>query len=168
MLSRLTMRGLRVANLSLVITDGDAGLLAALSSQWPRVPPQRCTVHKVRQVVGRSSRELKKTAPKECAAIYKASSQTEARRRAAAFIEKYRTVAPKLADIVENDLDACLTFYEHDANLWPALRSTNALERMNREFRRKLREVDAIKGEVNINRIAVQVAQFVNHDTRGK
>jgi len=168
MLSRLTMRGLRVADLGLVITDGDAGLLAALNSQWPQVPRQRCTVHKVRQVVGRSSRELKKTAPKECAAIYKASSQTEARRRAAAFIEKYRTVAPKLADIVENDLDACLTFYEHDANLWPALRSTNALERMNREFRRKLREVGAIKGEVNINRIAVQVAQFVNHDTRGK
>lgn len=168
MLSRLTMRGLRVADLSLVITDGDAGLLAALASQWPQVPRQRCTVHKVRQVVGRSSRELKKTAPRECSAIYKASSQTEARRRAAAFISKYREVSPTLADIVENDLDACLTFYEHDANLWPALRSTNALERMNREFRRKLREVGAIKGEVNINRIAVQVAQFVNHDTRGK
>jgi len=48
MLSRLTMRGLRVADLSLVITDGDAGLLAALSSQSPQVPRQRCTVHKVR------------------------------------------------------------------------------------------------------------------------
>jgi len=168
MLSRLTMRGLDVSALSLVMTDGDAGLLAALASQWPDVPRQRCTVHKVRQVVGRSSRQLKKTAPKEAAAIYKAPSQMEARRRAAAFITKYRPIAPQLADIVENDLKACLTFYTHDANLWAALRSTNALERMNREFRRKLREVGAIKGEVNINRIAVQVAQFVNRDTKGK
>ena len=168
MLSRLTMRGLNTSKLSLVITDGDAGLLAALGAQWPDVPRQRCTVHKVRQVVGRSNRQLKKVAPKECSAIYKASSQTEARRRATAFIEKYTTIAPHLAAIVENDLDACLTFYTHDASLWPALRSTNALERMNREFRRKLREVGAIKGEVNINRIAVQVARLVNEDAKGK
>ena len=92
----------------------------------------------------------------------------EASRRAAAFIAKYRPIAPQLADIVENDLEACLTFYDHDANLWSALRTTNALERMNREFRRKLREIGAIRGEVNINRITVQVAQFVNEDTKGK
>jgi transposase-like protein len=168
MLSRLIMRGLKTSDLDLVVTDGDAGLLAALAAQWPTVPRQRCTVHKVRQVVGRSSRELKKTAPKECSAIYKAPSRTEASRRAAAFIAKYRPIAPQLADIVENDLEACLTFYDHDANLWPALRTTNALERMNREFRRKLREIGAIRGEVNINRMAVQVAQFVNEDTKGK
>jgi len=168
MLSRLTMRGLKTDELDLVITDGDAGLIAALSTQWPQVPRQRCTVHKVRQVVGRSSRELKKTAPKECSAIYKAPSRTEASRRAAAFIEKYRSIAPQLANIVENDLEACLTFYDHDADLWPALRTTNALERMNREFRRKFREIGAIRGEVNVNRMAVQVARFVNEDTKGK
>ena len=168
MLSRLTMRGLKTSELELVITDGDAGLIAALGAQWPNVSRQRCTVHKVRQVVGRSSRELKKTAPKECSAIYKAPSRMEASRRAAAFIEKYRSRAPQLAAIVENDLEACLTFYDHDADLWPALRTTNALERMNREFRRKFREIGAIRGEVNVNRMAVQVAQFINEDTKGR
>ncbi len=168
LLTRLQLRGLDPGNLSLVITDGDAGLLAALKAQWPDVPRQRCTVHKVRQVVGRSNRALRKVAPKECAAIYKAPSRSEALRRARAFIAKYRDVAPHLADIVEDDLDACLQFYDHDAHVWAALRSTNALERLNREFRRKLREVGAIKGEVNITRIAVQVAQLINEDAKDK
>ena len=61
-----------------------------------------------------------------------------------------------------------LTFYDHDDALWPALRSTNALERMNREFRRKFREIGAIRGEENVGRMAVQVAQPINEDTKGR
>ena len=162
------MRGLNVGNLELAITDGDAGLISALAAQLPKVKRQRCTVHKVRNVIGKCNRAQKKTAPSEAAAIYKAPSRAEARRRAQAFIEKYRDNAPQLAAIIEDDLDACLQFYDHDANLWKALRSTNALERLNREFRRKLREVGAIRGEVNITRIAVQVVRLVNEDAKGK
>ncbi len=167
-LARLKMRGLPVKKLAMVISDGDAGLIRALSDNLPTVPRQRCTVHKVRNVVGRSNRALKKTAPAEASLIYKAPSRAEARRRAAAFIEKHSENAPHLAAIVEDDLEACLQFYDHDADLWKALRSTNALERLNREFRRKLREVGAMKGEVNIMRIAVQVARLVNEDAKGK
>jgi putative transposase len=168
LLGKLKMRGLKVDKLDLVITDGDAGLISAVAAQLPKVKRQRCTVHKVRNVVGKSNRSQKKTAPAEAAAIFKAPSRAEARRRAQAFIDKYRETAPQLAAIIEDDLDACLQFYDHDANLWTALRSTNALERLNREFRRKLREVGAIKGEVNITRIAVQVARLVNEDAKGK
>ena len=168
LLGKLKMRGLNVGNLELAITDGDAGLISALAAQLPKVKRQRCTVHKVRNVIGKCNRAQKKTAPSEAAAIYKAPSRAEARRRAQAFIEKYRDNAPQLAAIIEDDLDACLQFYDHDANLWKALRSTNALERLNREFRRKLREVGAIRGEVNITRIAVQVVRLVNEDAKSK
>ena len=167
-LSRLKMRGLRTTELAMVISDGDSGLISAIADHLPNVPRQRCTVHKVRNVVGRSNRTLKKTAPAEAAKIYKAPSRAEARRRAAAFIEKYSQDAAHLAAIVEDDLDACLQFYDHDADLWKALRSTNALERLNREFRRKLREVGAMKGEVNVTRIGVQVARLVNHEAKDK
>lgn len=167
-LSRLKMRGLKPDELAMVISDGDAGLINAIERYLPTVPRQRCTVHKVRNVVGRSNRTLKKTAPAEAATIYKAPSRAEARRRAAAFIAKYGETAPHLAAIVEDDLEACLQFYDHDADLWKALRSTNALERLNREFRRKLREVGAIKGEVNVMRIGVQVARLVNHEAKDK
>jgi len=168
LLSRLKMRGLPVKDLSLVITDGNNGVRGALEMHLPTVRRQRYTVHKVRNVVGRSSKALKKYAPREASNIYKAPSRSEALRRAQAFIAKYSEIAPKLAAIVEDDLDACLAFYDFDASRWRGLCSTNALERMNREFRRKLREVGAMKAEVNVTRVAVTVARFVNEEVKDK
>lgn len=168
LLSRLRLRKLDTKQLALVITDGHEGLIGAVEKHLPRVPRQRCTVHKVRNVVGHCPRDLKSTAPGEAAAIFKAPSRSEARRRAADFVAKYETRAPKLAEIITNDFDACLTFYDFDAKRWDSLRSTNALERLNREFRRKLREVGAMKAEVNVMRIAVEVARFVNTEMRDK
>lgn len=165
-LSRLKLRGLRVDDLQLVITDGDEGLLSAVRTHLPSTPRQRCSVHKVRNVIGRCPKDLKKTAPAEAAAIYKAPSRAEARRRAQAFIAKYESDQPKLAAIIRDDLDATLTFYEFDPGKWPGLRSTNALERINRELRRKFREVGAMGADINVTRIAVQVAGFVNQDMK--
>ncbi len=167
LLTRLKMRGLKPEQLSLVLTDGDAGLISALAATLQSVPRQRCTVHKIRNVVGACPRGLKATAPAQAAAIYKAISRDEAKRRATAFIAEYEPTCPRLARIVEDDLDACLRFYDFDATLWQALRSTNALERINRELRRKLREVGAIKGEHDVTRLAVGVARFVNDEMKG-
>ena len=166
-MTRLKMRGLKPEQLSLVLTDGDAGLISALAATLQSVPRQRCTVHKIRNVVGACPRGLKATAPAQAAAIYKAISRDEAKRRATAFIAEYEPTCPRLARIVEDDLDACLRFYDFDATLWQALRSTNALERINRELRRKLREVGAIKGEHDVTRLAVGVARFVNDEMKG-
>lgn len=167
MLARLKMRGLNAKNLALVMTDGDQGVISAIASALPSVPRQRCTVHKVRNIIGACPRALKATAPAEASAIFKAPSRDEAKRRAAAFIAKHETSHPRLARIIEDDLDASLRFYDFDASRWQALRTTNGLERINREIRRKLREVGAMKAEHDVNRIAVSVAQFVNDEMKG-
>ena len=167
MLARLKLRGLNPKTLALVATDGDEAVISALRTALPNVPRQRCTVHKVRNIIGASPRALKATAPAEAAAIFKAPSRDEAKRRAAAFIAKYETSHPRLAWIVADDLDASLRFYDFDATRWQALRTTNALERINRELRRKLREVGAMDGEHDVARIAVSVARFVNDEMKG-
>lgn len=168
LLSRLKTRGLDVPQLKLVISDGAGAIIAAVQQQLPNVPRQRCTVHKVRNVVGHCPKELKKTAPAEASAIFQAESRDEALHLALEFIAKYRDTAPKVAAVIAEDLDATLTFYQFDATLWKALRSTNALERLNRELRRRFREVGAFKAGVNALRIAVQVAQFINEEAKDK
>ena len=107
LVSRLKLRGLKPENLQLVITDGDEGVISALRTHLGDVRRQRCTVHKVRNVVGRCPRDLKKIAPAEASNIFKAPSRSEAERRAKAFIDKYDKEAPKLANIIRDDLDAC-------------------------------------------------------------
>ena len=167
-LRRLKLRGLAPSSLGLVITDGDEGAIRAVRECLPQTPRQRCTVHKVRNVVGRSPRDLKGVAPAEASAIFKAPSRAEARRRAQAFIDKYDAEHPKIAAVIRDDLDAALAFYDFDAKRWPGLRSTNALERINRELRRKFREVGAMKAQINVTRIAVQVAEFINSEMKEK
>ena len=63
---------------------------------------------------------------------------------------------------------ACLAFYDFDPEVWQALRSTNALERLNRELRRKFREVGAMRSDVHAIRIAVRTAVFINEEMKDK
>lgn len=161
-LLRLRMRGLKPDALRLVVTDGDAGLIAALDAHLKGVVRQRCTVHKMRNVVGACGFREKGTIPTECAAIYKAPNRADARARALAFIAKYEASHPKVAAIVRDDLDAQLAFYDLDPKLWMTMRSTNVLERVNKELRRKTREVGAHQSDVSAQRTCVLVGLALN------
>lgn len=108
------------------------------------MPRQRCTVHKVRNV-GHAPLALKSTVPKEASAIWKAPNKSDARVLAAAFVPKYKETVPKLAAIIEDDFETTLTFFHLDANLWRTMRSSNVVERINREMRRNF-ENDATSG----------------------
>ena len=130
----------------------------------PTVPRQHCTVHKVRNVVGHASLQLKSVAPKEASAIWRAPNKSEARVRAAAFVAKHRETASKLADIVENDFEATLTFFDLDASLWRTLCSSNVVELINREMRRKFDDMGACKGEQVVTRTAALVAMKLSGD----
>lgn len=144
MLSTLRARGLRMDKLRLVVSDGCEGLIKAIERELPDVPRQRCTVHKTRNIVGRCPKHLKGVAPKEASNIWKAPNRSEARSRAQAFIAKYRGRGhDKLANIIEDDLEATLSFFDLDSTIWQTMRSTNVLERTNREFRARFRAIGA-------------------------
>lgn len=167
LLARLRARGLDPRTLKLVITDGNDGVVRAAEAELPNVPRQRCVVHKVRNVVGACPRHLKGKAPKEASAIWKAPNKAEARSRAKAFLEAYQESHPRLAAIIEDDFEATLTFYEFDATRWATLKSTNVQERVNRELKRRFREVGAMKGEQAAVRHAALVAMRLNGDWKG-
>ena len=166
-ISRLRARGLDAGALKLVITDGNEGVIQAISRELPRVPRQRCVVHKVRNIVGASPRQLKGVAPKQASDIWKAPNKAEARRRAKAFVDEYRDSHPRLADIVEEDFEATLTFFDFDAARWKTLKSTNVAERANRELKRRFRDIGAMNGDQAASRHSALVAMQLNKDWRG-
>lgn len=166
-LARLRGRGLDPKQLRLAITDGNEGLMGAVEAELPGTPRQRCTVHKVRNVVGRAPKALKSIAPREASAIWKAPNKSEARARATAFIEKYRGSHPYLADIVANDFEATLAFFDLDASLWKTMATTNVVERVNRELRRKFDDMGGCKGEQAVTRTAALTAMKLSRDWEG-
>lgn len=137
LIAGLVERGLRRPRLCII--DGNKGLRAAVETHWPGIAVQRCTVHKLRNL----ERYVPKHAIEEVRTDYHrivyADSLDSASRANDEFIAKWSKLAPKVAASLEEAGDELLTFYRFPKTQWKSLRTTNAIERLHGEFRRRVK-----------------------------
>jgi transposase-like protein len=137
LLVSLTARGLGVPKLCVV--DGNPGLRGALEQVWPKTPVQRCTVHKLRNLERKAPAHALEEIKADYHRIVYAASLAEARRAWAAFVRKWKKRCPGVVASLEEGGDELLTFFAFPAEQWKCLRTTNAIERLNEEFRRRVK-----------------------------
>jgi transposase-like protein len=137
LLAGLAARGLNRPRLCVI--DGSQGLRAAVEEQWPGLAVQRCTVHKLRNLERHVPRHALEEVREDYHRIVYAESLSAARRACSAFVAKWETRAPKVATSLQEAGEELLTFYRFPQAQWKALRSTNAIERLNEEFRRRVK-----------------------------
>jgi putative transposase len=123
----------------LVIIDGNKGLRAAVDKNWPGTPVQRCTVHKLRNLERHTPRHALEEVKSDYHRIIQAESLDQARKTYREFIVKWKKLAPKVAVSLEEGGEELLTFYSFSDSQWKSLRTTNAIERLNGEFRRRVK-----------------------------
>lgn len=134
LLTDLQTRGLPAP--LLVVTDGHAGLKKALET-WPTVRVQRCTTHKGRNLEDACPVHARPELKRDYDRIIYAASGLDARAAYDALVKKWTPLcAPVVRSLEEAGLDL-LTFYAFPKSMWKSLRTTNALENLNREFRRR-------------------------------
>jgi len=137
LLDDLAKRGLKKPELAIV--DGAPGLEKALVALWSDLPIQRCTVHKLRNLVAHAPKKL----ADEIAADYsdmiyaKTAKEVEARRKA--FIRKWRVKCEAVATSLEEAGDRLFTFTRLSPEQWKSARTTNAIERLHEEFKRRIK-----------------------------
>jgi putative transposase len=134
LLNDLQRRGLPAP--LLVVTDGHAGLKKALEV-WPAVRVQRCVVHKGRNLDEACPVHARPELHRDYHRIICAVDGLAARAAYDAFVKKWTTLCPPVARSVEEAGADLLTFYSFPKAMWKSLRTTNALENLNREFRRR-------------------------------
>jgi putative transposase len=136
-LDDLVARGLRTPEF--LIVDGAAGLEKALAALWPTVPTQRCTVHKHRNLVAHAPERLRdEVAADYTDMIYAATAQEiEAKRKA--FLRKWRLRCRAVADSLEEAGEALFAFTRLPPSQWKSARTTNAIERLHEEFKRRIK-----------------------------
>jgi putative transposase len=133
------LRGLRARGLTgvrLCISDAHQGLKHAIAKVLG-CPWQRCTVHFLRDMLGHVSKAQQPMIAAAIRGIFQATSLAEARERLAEVVDKLATAAPKVATLLEAAEAELLAFYELPSEHWSKLRSTNPLERVNREIGRR-------------------------------
>ena len=123
----------------LVVIDGNKGLRAAVEQSWPKVAVQRCTVHKLRNLERHVPRHALEEMRSDYHRIIRANSLDEARKAYREFISKWKKLAPKVAASLEEGGEELLTFYSFPKSQWKSLRTTNVIERLNGEFRRRVK-----------------------------
>jgi putative transposase len=136
-LDDLVKRGLRRPEL--LIIDGGTGLESAIAAAWDDVPVQRCTVHKHRNLLAHSPERLHEEITADYNDMIYAATREEIETRRKAFIRKWRLKHRAVADSLEEAGDRLFTFSRLPQSQWRSVRTTNAIERLHEEFKRRIK-----------------------------
>ncbi len=136
-LDDLIARGLRTPEFLMV--DGGAGLDRALAALWPDVPVQRCTVHKHRNLLAHAPDALHEEITADYTDMIYAETAKAVQDRRRAFLRKWRLRCPAVATSLEEAGDRLFTFLRLPSSQWKSARTTNAIERLHEEFKRRIK-----------------------------
>jgi len=136
-LDDLIKRGLRRPEF--LIVDGAPGLDKAIASVWDGVPVQRCTVHKLRNLIAHAPERLHDEITADYNDMIYATTPEEIAVRRKAFIRKWRLKHRAVTDSLDEAGDRLFTFARLPPSQWRSLRTTNAIERLHEEFKRRIK-----------------------------
>ena len=137
LLDDLIKRGLQRPQF--LIVDGAPGLEKALAAVWDGVPVQRCTVHKHRNLLAHAPERLPEEVTADYTDMIYAATPKEIETRRKAFIRKWRLKYRAVADCLEEAGDRLFTFTRLPPSQWRSARTTNAIERLHEEFKRRIK-----------------------------
>jgi transposase-like protein len=161
-LLRLKERGLH--GVEFVVSDDHAGLRRAIRELFTDAAWQRCYVHFLRNALD----YLPRKAPDDCLTelrwIYDRQNLEEARRDLAAWLLKWQGKYPKLCQWVEDNIEETLTFYRLPREHHRHLKSTNMLERLNEEIKRRTHVVRIFPHEASCLRLIRALAAEYHED----
>jgi len=135
-------QGLRdrgLAEVALCIIDGNPGLRDAVVQTWTGAEVQRCTVHKERNLLDKTPKHAREQVKADYQAIIYADSEKAARRAWTTFEKKWQSKLPDVVASLKEGGAELLTFFRYPQSQWKGLRTTNTLERLNEEFRRRVK-----------------------------
>jgi putative transposase len=137
LLDDLAARGMAVPEL--LIVDGAPGLEKAVAALWPEVPVQRCTVHKHRNLLAHAPKKLYDQISADYADMIYANTAKEVEQKRKAFLRKWRLKCRAVADSLEEAGERLFTFLRFPQSQWKSIRTTNAIERLHGEFKRRIK-----------------------------
>jgi len=143
----LKRRGLDSRTVILGIMDGLPGLEKVFREEFPKGKVQRCQVHVARNVLAKVPKKLKQDVADDIRSIFYASSKDKALEFASQFSGRWQKEIPSAVKCLKNSLDSCLTFFDFPEEEWISLRTTNVIERLNKEFKRRTKPMEIVAGE---------------------
>jgi putative transposase len=147
LLRDLKARGLDPRQVLLGVMDGLTGLEKVFKEEFTQARVQRCQVHVARNVLAKVPQKVKAAVAADLRSIFYASSKAKALESFQNLQARWGKVAPSALACLERSLEACLTFFHFPVEQWLSLRTTNLIERLNKEFKRRTKPMEIVAGE---------------------
>lgn len=159
----LKKRGLH--GVELITSDDHTGLKSALKSVFPSVPWQRCQVHLQRNATAYVPKvSMRKEVASDLRSIFNAPNMTEAKRLLEMNVEKYKTKASRLSSWMEENIPEGLTVFTLPESQRKKLRSTNMVERLNKEIKRRTRVATLFPNEASLLRLVSSILVEISEE----
>ena len=149
-------RGL--SGVQLVVADAHAGLAKAVRRHLPEVPLQRCTVHLLRNVLAKAPQRLRARLAREVSNVFDAPSKADAQKRVDALKAGLGKQVPEAMKCLDDGFAAATQFYAFPKEHWHRIRSTNGLEALHGEVKRRTNAVGAFPDRGSALRLVTAVA----------
>ena len=141
LLEDLKERG--VKKIDLWISDGNQAMINAMTAKFGSSQRQRCVMHKMENVLSYVPAKQRDQVEPELKALFYQKNRQEADQAVAAFIEKHQRIYPTAIECLQRDLQACLTFYSFPKEHWKTIRTSNVIERLFGEVKRRSHKMAA-------------------------
>src|SRR5580765_4173393 len=161
-LSGLKARGL--AGVEFVVSDNHKGLKAAIREVLPEAAWQRCYVHFLRNALDYVPRKVDDDCLQELRWFYDRRNLAEVRRDIAAWLAKWQAKYPRLCNWVEDNIEETLTYYRLPLQHHKHMKSTNMLERLNQELKRRTHVVRIFPNAESCLRLVRALAVEIHED----
>ncbi len=132
---------------AIAVIDGNPGLDAALRAAWPKIDIQRCTNHKLWNLLSKAPAHLREELAEDYRRMIYGESREAVEKARIAFVRKWRLRSKAVVASLEEAGEDLFTFLRYPTSQWKSLRTTNALERINEEFRRRTKTQASLPSE---------------------
>jgi transposase-like protein len=162
-LINLCERGLTGEHTEIISVDGGKGLISAVRSVYPLIPLQRCWAHKMRNIMDKIRRVDQERVKRGLVKIYTAGNYQKARSYAHRWAHTWKESYPRAVKCLQDDLDELLTCFSFpDPSFREQVRTTNAIERVFREVKRRTRPMVVFCDRTSMDRILYAVFIYEN------
>jgi putative transposase len=143
----LKRRGLQSQLVKLGIMDGLTGLEKIFKEEFIKAQVQRCQVHVSRNVLAKVPKKYKCEVADDMRSIFYASDKKKSLSFFEDFKTKWEPLVPSAVSCLDQTIESCLTFFTGPQEEWISLRTTNIIERLNKEFKRRTKPMEIVAGE---------------------
>lgn len=165
LLLSLKERGLIGKALTLIITDDAEGLGGAVKQLYPKTKRQLCVIHKMRNVLGKTSFKHKAALAEDLKATYQKDTKETVLLAARAFCKRWYLLEPRAVNSFKHHFLETLTYLEFPQEIWKKIRTTNILEREFREVRRRIKVFDSSFNDTNsMGRYSNTIINYLNEN----